>query len=74
MVGTASARLVAEKPLVVQVSSPFVADATFTGLALSTLHALEHCSVGLVPEPPLNLAPALFSVSELAASWCPPAT
>jgi hypothetical protein len=35
------------------------------------LQAVEHWSVGAVPVPSVNWAPALFSVSELAASVLP---
>jgi hypothetical protein len=50
------------------------AEATFTALALSTLHALAHWSVGAVPVVPLcpeKLAPVLARVSESAASVAP---
>jgi hypothetical protein len=50
------------------------AEAIFTAVALSTLQAVEHCSVGAVPVVPLcaaKLAPVLFRVSELAASVAP---
>ncbi|HEV7177382.1 MAG TPA: hypothetical protein VGN29_17925 [Solirubrobacteraceae bacterium] len=51
------------------------AEAIFTADALSTLHALAHCSVGAVPVVPFwpeKLAPVLDRVNELAASVWPP--
>jgi hypothetical protein len=50
---------------------PAAAEAIFTAEALSTLHALAHCSVGAVPVVPFwpeKLAPVLARVNELAAS------
>jgi hypothetical protein len=49
--GVDSARLVPLQLVVAQVPIPalLAADAIFTGDALSTLHALAHCSVGPVP-------------------------
>jgi hypothetical protein len=45
-----------------------------TAVALSTLQAVEHCSVGALPIPPMNVAPVLFNVSEPAAIFWPLAT
>ena len=77
--GVESARLVALNPVVSQVPIPALtaAEAIFTALALSTLQAAEHWSVGAVPVVPLcaaKLAPVLFRVSEFAARVEPPAT
>ena len=77
--GVASARLVALSPVVSHVPIPAAAaaEAIFTAVALSTLQAAAHWSVGAVPVVPLcaaRLAPVLFSVSELAASVAPPVT
>jgi hypothetical protein len=62
------------KPVVVQVPSPappVAAEAILTAVALSTLQAVEHCSVGAVPVPPENFAPVLFNVREPAAIFWP---
>jgi hypothetical protein len=77
VLGVLSVRLVAEKPDVFHVlkpEPPAARETTFTALALSTAHPLEHWRVGAVPDPPVRLAPVVFSVSEPAGSVKPPVT
>jgi hypothetical protein len=79
VLGVASDRLLDANTLVSQVPMPAsrAAEATLTTLALSTLHAEEHWSVGAVPVEPFwaaKLAPTLPRVSEFAGSVAPAVT